>query len=649
MKDSLSVIIVNYNVRYFLEQCLLSVREALKGIEGEVIIVDNASEDGSREYLEPRFPDMRFIWNGENLGFARANNMAVQQSKGDHILFLNPDTIVAEDCFTRCLAFMQAHPEAGALGVHMVDGNGNFLKESKRAYPSLWTSFFKLSGLAGLFPRSKVFARYHLGHLDPMKDHEVDVLAGAFMWVRKAAIDQVGSFDERFFMYGEDIDLSYRLQRAGWKNYYFSGTTVIHFKGESTKRGSLNYVRMFYKAMAVFVDKHYTSFTAFFFRFFITIAIWLRALLSAVAGILKRIGLPIIDAVNILVAFVAAKYAWNAWVKPETVYNRDLLGMAFPAFTVVFIVAAYYAGLYDRTQKRGRVIHSTLIATTALLVIYSLLPERYRFSRGILLLGSLFAFVLLALSRLLMRKWNIIEAEDEEKLGTVIVADGPAFEEATALMEVAERSQRVLGRVGLQEDGLPQLTTMEHLPALLRDVPIRELIFCQGRLSYKEIITQCCSLPRGLRMRIMGSGAKSIVGSDSSRSSGQAISDTAGYLIGTAPARRLKRLVDLLVALFLILSWPLQWLLVKKPLGVLANAFRVLAGSASWIGYSSSISHQNGLPRIRKGVLGTNAAPRAPHPDTDDGLYKLDQLYAKEYNIYKDLYLLAKGYKWIGS
>lgn len=219
MKTSclLSVIIVNYNVKYFLEQCLFSVMHALQHMDGEVIVIDNASTDGSRDYLEARFPSIQFVWNGENHGFAKANNQAIQLAKGEFVLFLNPDTIVAEDCFVKCIAFFSEHSNAGAAGVRMVDGSGEFLRESKRAYPSLLTSFFKLTGLTTLFPRSPIFSRYHLGHMDQDKDHDVDVLAGAFMMVRQQVLKETGGFDERFFMYGEDIDLSYRIQQAGWR------------------------------------------------------------------------------------------------------------------------------------------------------------------------------------------------------------------------------------------------------------------------------------------------------------------------------------------------------------------------------------------------------------------------------------------------
>ena len=217
----LSIIIVNYNVKHFLEQCLYSVQKACRGLKAEVIVVDNNSADNSIEFLSSGFPSVQFLINKENLGFARACNQGWQKAKGEYILFLNPDTIVPEDGFEKCLSFFQTHPDAGALGVKMLDGSGKFLKESKRSFPSPLTSLYKLFGLAKLFPRSRTFARYHLGHLDENKNNEVDVLAGAFMMIRREVLEKVGSFDETFFMYGEDIDLSYRIQQAGYKNYYF--------------------------------------------------------------------------------------------------------------------------------------------------------------------------------------------------------------------------------------------------------------------------------------------------------------------------------------------------------------------------------------------------------------------------------------------
>lgn len=270
----LSVIIVNYNVRYFLEQCLSSVKKALEQGGGtgenslfaltEVLVVDNNSTDGSLAYLQPHFPFVRFIANTENPGFGRANNQALGQSRGKYILFLNPDTILPEDCFQQCLAFMDARPDAGALGVRMIDGSGRYLPESKRGFPAPWVSFCKMSGLTRLFPHSRLFARYYLGHLSSAETHLVDVLSGAFLLARKEALDKTGGFDERFFMYAEDIDLSYRIQQAGYQNYYFAETTILHFKGESTRRDT-RYVILFYTAMIQFVEKHFKGAAAWWY------------------------------------------------------------------------------------------------------------------------------------------------------------------------------------------------------------------------------------------------------------------------------------------------------------------------------------------------------------------------------------------------
>lgn len=283
----LSIIIVNYNVKYYLEQCLYSVMKAASGLKYEILVIDNASTDGSREYLENRFPQVSFSWNKINLGFAKANNMALANAGGEFILFLNPDTILPEDCFRKCLAFMDANPDTGALGLRMLDGSGRFLKESKRGFPTPLAALYKLTGLSTLFPGSPVFSHYHMGHLDPAENHETEVLAGAFMLIRKTILDQTGGFDEAFFMYGEDIDLSYRIRKAGYKNMYFSETPMIHFKGESTRKGSLNYVRLFYGAMAIFARKHYGGMSAGIFSFFIHAAIWARAFVSAIAQLFR--------------------------------------------------------------------------------------------------------------------------------------------------------------------------------------------------------------------------------------------------------------------------------------------------------------------------------------------------------------------------
>ena len=292
----LSIIIVNYNVKYFLEQCLSSVEKAIAPFHAEILVVDNASSDSSIDYLSPLFPQVRFIANACNEGFSKANNRALKQAAGKYILFLNPDTKLPQDSLSKCIAFMEQHRDAGALGVKMMNGEGIYLKESKRGFPSPLTSFYKLSGLCGLFPRSKVFANYYLGHLDENVSHEVDVLSGAFFFTRKEVLDRVGGFDERFFMYAEDIDLSYRIQQAtcpatggNYNNYYFAGTTIIHYKGESTNHNSLQYTKQFYKAMSQFVQKHYPSKKAAVYVLAIQAGILIRGSIAAVGNLFRKL------------------------------------------------------------------------------------------------------------------------------------------------------------------------------------------------------------------------------------------------------------------------------------------------------------------------------------------------------------------------
>lgn len=284
----LSIIIINYNVKFFLEQCLASVIKACKNIEAEILVADNNSSDGSKEFFKDRFAVVKFTWLKENIGFAKANNIVLQQAAGEKVLFLNPDTILPEDCLEKCLHFFSTQNDLGVLGVKMIDGSGKYLSESKRGFPSVFTSFCKMSGLTRLFPNSKLLANYYLGHLPENKTNEVDVLAGAFMMINKKVLDTVGSFDESFFMYAEDIDLSYRIQKAGYRNYYFANSTIIHFKGESTQKETLQYFRLFYGAMLLFVKKHYGKAVPFFFSLLISVAIAAKSILAGIKKLFKK-------------------------------------------------------------------------------------------------------------------------------------------------------------------------------------------------------------------------------------------------------------------------------------------------------------------------------------------------------------------------
>ncbi len=283
----LSVVIVNYRVKYLLEQTLRSVEQAMQGMTGEIIVVDNLSQDDSIAFSRERHPSVTYIENQENVGFARANNQAIMQARGEYTLILNPDTIITPRCLQDGIEWMKSHPKCGAIGARMMDGNGVFLPESKRAFPTPWVSFCKIFGLSKLFPRSPWFAKYHLRYLSDQEPQCIDILSGAYMLCRTGLLQQLGGFDEDFFMYGEDIDLSYRIVKAGYQNWFLP-TPMVHYKGESTHKDSMRYVRIFYDAMLIFYRKHFPRFSVLFYPI-IKLGVLVRASLSIAKRLVKRI------------------------------------------------------------------------------------------------------------------------------------------------------------------------------------------------------------------------------------------------------------------------------------------------------------------------------------------------------------------------
>ncbi len=445
----LSIIIVNYNVQHFLEQCLHSVHKAVKNVSSEIIVVDNNSVDGSIAMLKKKFPEVTLIENKKNTGFSFANNQAIKISKGEYILLLNPDTVVEEDTFEKIILFMDAHPDGGGLGVKMLDGKGNFLPESKRGLPTPAVAFYKIFGFSRIFPKSKIAGKYHLGFLDKDKTHEVEVLSGAFMLLRKSVLDKVGLLDETFFMYGEDIDLSYRIILAGYKNYYFPETRIIHYKGESTKKSSVNYVFVFYKAMIIFAQKHFSKNKAQLFSFFINVAVYLRAGTAISFRYIKSIALPVFDFSLIMMGLLLIKDYYEKNIKFITggSYSDSLISIAFPSYVIVWMFTVYLSGGYDKPIRMFRILRGVLVGTAIILIGYALLPEAYRFSRALILFGMSWVLLSYLSSRLVfhfigLKSFNL-NANKSKRIA--IIGKREEFERVSGLLKQTNIHTNFLG------------------------------------------------------------------------------------------------------------------------------------------------------------------------------------------------------------
>jgi O-antigen biosynthesis protein len=466
--------------------------------------------------------------------------------------------------------------------------------------------------------------------------------------IKKEVLDKTGGFDEVFFMYGEDVDLSYRIQKAGYNNYYFAGSNIIHFKGESTRKGSMNYVRMFYKAMSIFVRKHYKGNRAGLFNFLLQIGILLGAVVSATGHFIRRIGLPLIDAGIILLSFWLMKNVWT-WVRPETEYEERLLWFAFPAYTVFYLLAAYYAGLYDRWYKRSELISSTLFATIILLAAYALLPEKVRFSRGILLFGSLLAFVFISILRWVLIRSAVLSSNEhrEENANTLIVGSPEEYKQTAAVIKDAGLHEKILGRVAVEENDRAAVGHLQKINELSHSIPFRELIFCEGVLSFSSIIQTVQQLSPGIKIKFHASGSNSIVGSDSRNKSGESVSKENGYKLANPYNRRLKRLIDVFVSFFGLIIFPVHLFIVKKPFQFFANCFAVLFAQKTWISYARE---EKRLPYLRKGVIACNGVVLTKDQKLpDESLQMMDYWYAIDYEPVGDLKLLWRMYRHLGG
>lgn len=617
----LSVVIVNYNVVNFLEQCLNSVLAASKKLQIEVFVVDNNSVDGSVEFIRQKFPKVNLIANKENVGFSKANNQAILQSKGRYVLLLNPDTVVEQDTFDKCVAYMDAHPNTGGMGVRMLDGKGRFLPESKRGLPTPAVSFYKIFGFSKLFPKSKKFGSYHLGYLDEHQIHEIDVLSGAFMLMRAETLSKVGLLDEAFFMYGEDIDLSYRIQQGGYSNVYFPETKIIHYKGESTKKGSLNYVFVFYNAMVIFAKKHFSARYARIFSIAIHTAIYLRAAASIFKRLVLRLFWPSIDA---LISFVFLHFLGKQWEAKQIQFPDWAYDWLIPSYILTWLFCAWLFGLYDKGTRSTQIWKSTFLGTVAILVAYALFPKEWQFSRLFILLGAAGFLVAFYLTRGLHELLTIgrLDLGKLPKKRFGIIANSEEFQRISTLLSATYPQIDIL--LPIDADKLAQNNQIDDI---IRVHQLNELIFSAQDVGASRIIQLMADTSdQDLEYKIAQPNTSYLIGSSSIDQAG-AYYDLHFDALQLPANKRLKRIFDVILAIVLCLLSPLTIWIYSAKRRYLSNLFRILIGHYSFVGIGQ------GQNQFKKGKLFI----LKPQFNNDQAFDIQAFIYTKSYRLQFDL------------
>jgi hypothetical protein len=650
MSVDLSIIIVNYNVKEFLENLLKSIAPASNALQVETIVVDNASKDGSMDMVRQKFPHVKAICNKENAGFAKANNIGMQHASGKYILLLNPDTILNENTLNVMHRFMEANPAVGMAGCKILNPDGTLQLACRRGFPGPWTSFCKVSGLSSLFPKSRLFARYNLTYLDENQTYEVDAISGSFMMLRRDVFEQIGGLDEQFFMYGEDLDLCYRVQKAGFKVYYVHDTQIIHFKGESTKRSNINETKIFYSAMRLFVRKHFAAHVLVEMILILGIAVrhtlaflWHRRLL------LLSLGLDTL------------LYDFSIFFAEKLVIHHTNWG-GFPDFavpviyTVPVLVHLLCGGAlrsYTRTQIPILKSILNLILSFFILTSLTYFFKEYGFSRGVVLLLYVMAGVLFVLWRVAVKVlFNLGNPFTSGPKRVVVVgASEGAVDIAKRLLLKRTEYYQLVGFIApeMSDIGKKLLTSkvigsLENIEKVIVEFGVREVIFSTGDLSYAKIMELVAKLhSHGVEFKVAGSDMQFIIGKTEITMLEDIPLVELTYNLSIPLHRFIKRLFDLFAVLvfsplFFILPPLISGSRNKEVLRLWRKKLpQVITGKMSIIG--PQIRNESALYLGKPGITGLWFTEFEGEQNSE----KLDIFYAKNQSIWLDFGILSKS------
>ncbi len=649
----LSIITVNYNVKEFLQNLIHSIHKAARSLNYEIIIVDNASSDASVDFITEKFPEVKLIANDKNLGFGKANNQGLKIAKGNYILLINPDAIVSEDTFTKMISFFESHPAAGLAGCKILNPDGTLQLACRRSFPGPWTSFCKVTGLSNLFPNSRLFARYNLTYKDENESYEVDAISGSFMMMKRDVYEKTGGFDEDYFMYGEDLDLCYRIQQAGFKVYYVHEAQIIHYKGESTRRSSLDETKFFYDAMHLFVKKHLSS--SLLVQFILRTAIGIRKILSFL-GKRKMVFLAIL--------FDFIFFDLSLFIS-ESIYQSVRTWRGFPqiSFPIVFTIPALsyviVASAYGVYRRDSLSILKTLAAVITSFFILSALTfffKDFAYSRAIVIITYLLLFVLLVLWRVILKlvfKIGVNKDTYSRRKTLIVGINETAVKIADTLKTKQIDYHTIAGLISLTSKEIGKkfgewevIGSIENITKVIREKGIDEVIFSPLELSYSQMMSiVSASQNENTEFKIIGNNLDFLVGKASVSVLDEIPLIGIKYNITNPAMKFFKAFFDYTLAVFvLFLVYPFIYLTAK--VSSRNSDFRkfvlkvpsVLTGRMSFVGPEDPSGYKD-LYLGKKGLTGLWYIENVEKKDQE----KLDILYAKNQNIWFDLEILAKS------
>lgn len=656
----LSIIIVNYNVRAFLENALVSIRKAMQGIDGEIVVVDNASDDGSAEMVRGKFPEVRLIVNDRNIGFAAANNRGLESCSGAYLLLLNPDTILREDTLRVMVGFMESHPDAGLAGCRIMNPDGTLQLACRRSFPTPWIALTKIVGLSTLFPRTRLFGQYNLTYLNPDETYEVDAVSGSFMMVRRAVVEAVGELDEQFFMYGEDLDWCYRIKRAGWKIYYVHETQIIHYKGESARRSNLDEVTLFYEAMRVFVRKHFRR--GIFSDLILPAGIATREAFAFLGKSSKALGAALLDVILVDCSLLLGEYIWFGEFFKFPAYAYPVTATV-PPLTIV--ATMYVLGIYTRRQLSIRHAAGSVILGYVILSALTFFFKQYGFSRMVVVISGAMNLVMLPGWRLAIRALMRSPAQRRGSLfgrrTLVVGTDRSGKELLRKLRARITDGYEVVGfidtshkHVGEHIEGVEILGSIDNIGKVIAKTKASEVIFSTDALSYANILDVIGrSGNRNVNFRLIPGSLEVIIGKTHIDELNDIPLVDIEYNIDRPAHRGVKRVFDVTAgAVLMALLYPVAMIRRRSdPSGwnLVRRLPDVLRGTMSLVGPPAAGSGDRGTSdetRLYLGKPGITGLVQLNFRDDlrPEEIETYNLYYAKNQSLLLDLEILLKSF-----